>query len=214
MDTPINTGLDLVAGTFRGLLKIGEASGTAIEEEGFHDFYSCGMTGSAILGDASTTLLYATGIASAAETRITAFRARASVPPRVVNTPKINLETPRPSATPPKVEPPLPVKKGNYAKNFKAVSDTPAGAEVHHTLFQKYEADFAARGINIHEPRFLRGVDPKVHSRITTSVSRLERTLGRRLTVDEILDLVVKFDKEFKGLLVPRTKPPAAPAKP
>lgn len=51
--------------------------------------------------------------------------------------------------------------------------------------------------------RFLRGVDPKVHARITAEVKRLEKDL----TPDEIFDLAVQFDNEFKMHLVHRNRP-------
>ncbi|HET7437146.1 MAG TPA: RHS repeat-associated core domain-containing protein [Thermoanaerobaculia bacterium] len=126
----------------------------------------------------------------------------------VRNTPRVNLVQPRRSAPAPRVEPPYAVTKTNYAKNFKAVSETPAGHEVHHTFFQKYRANFAARGVNIDEMRFLRGIDPKVHARLTAAAAKLERTLGRRLTTDEVMDLAVKYDRDFNAALVRRTKPP------
>jgi RHS repeat-associated protein len=126
--------------------------------------------------------------------------------------PRVNLAAPRPSTPPPVVRPPRAVTRSNYASNFRAVSSTPAApaAQVHHTLFQKYQAEFAARGINIHEMRFLRGVHPRVHSRITAKGARLERQLGRRLTVDEIFDLAARYDAEFRSSLIHRTKPPSA----
>lgn len=123
------------------------------------------------------------------------------------STPRVNMVAPRPSAPAPVVKPPYPETKRNYAKNFRAVSDTPDTHQVHHTLFQKYEAEFAARGVNIHEMRFLRGVDPKVHSRITTATAKLERELGRRLTVDEVLDLAIKTDQQLGTQLSKRLKP-------
>jgi RHS repeat-associated protein len=45
------------------------------------------------------------------------------------------------------------------ASNFRAnliklTGKEPAGAQAHHVFAQKFEADFAARGVNIHDPKF------------------------------------------------------------
>jgi RHS repeat-associated protein len=62
---------DLAAGSATTLLTIGERTGTALEEEGCHDAWSCTMTGSAIVYDAGNTFLFAVGFAGAAEAGIT-----------------------------------------------------------------------------------------------------------------------------------------------
>jgi RHS repeat-associated protein len=84
-EATLNSALDFASGIPVGLLTIGEGSGTAIAEEGCHDVYSCGMTGSAIVGDAAATVLYGVGIAGAAESRISGLRGRGL--PRTVATP-------------------------------------------------------------------------------------------------------------------------------
>jgi RHS repeat-associated protein len=73
--------VDFASGIPVGLLTIGEASGTSIAEEGCHDLHSCGMTISAVLGDVSSTILYALGIAGAAESRLTGLKPKAAPKP-------------------------------------------------------------------------------------------------------------------------------------
>jgi hypothetical protein len=58
--------------------------------------------------------------------------------------------------------------KSNYRKLFLDKNPRlPKGWQVHHTLPQKYEEIMKKAGVNIHEAEYLRGVDPKVHSKIT-----------------------------------------------
>lgn len=127
-------------------------------------------------------------------------------------TPRINLADPRPSSPAP-AAPVGTSSKGNYRPRFIAASETPADDEVHHTLFQKYATEFRSIGVNIHEERFLRGVNELVHRQVTKRVARLERQLNRRLTTDEVLDLAAKFDAEYGTQFVHRT-PPARTERP
>jgi hypothetical protein len=138
--------------------------------------------------------------------------ARVEAPPRT-GTPRINLADPRPSTPAPTTAAVGTQAKGSYRPRFLTASETPPQAEVHHTLFQKYEADFRSIGVNIHEERFLRGVDAPLHRQITKRVAKLERDLGRRLSTDEVLDLAARFDAEYGTQLIHR-KPPTSTGRP
>lgn len=53
-------------------------------------------------------------------------------------------------------------------------------------------------GINIHEVKYLRGVDPKIHSKITTEWARWEKRLGRTPTAKEIIDFAKQMDIKYR----------------
>ena len=58
--------------------------------------------------------------------------------------------------------------KSNYRKLFlNKFPDLPKGWQVHHTLPQKYADIIKKMGINVHEVKYLKGVDPDVHKLIT-----------------------------------------------
>jgi hypothetical protein len=87
---------------------------------------------------------------------------------------------------------------GNYRKLFKAAHpNMPSRYQVHHSLPQKFEAIMKRAGINIHELKYLRGVDPKIHSKITTEWGRWERRLGHKPTADEIIRFAQQIERKY-----------------
>ncbi|GFN32160.1 hypothetical protein PCURB6_24200 [Paenibacillus curdlanolyticus] len=88
--------------------------------------------------------------------------------------------------------------KNNYRKLFvKSNPGMPSNYQVHHTLPQKYESIMKDAGINIHETQYLRGVDPSIHSKITTAWTKWEKSLGRTPTAREIQDFAKEIDKQY-----------------
>jgi len=74
----------------------------------------------------------------------------------------------------------------------------PDAYQVHHALPQRYESIMRLRGINIHETVFLRGVDPTIHSKITTAWGRWHRGLGGRMpTSQEIVQFSYRIDEQY-----------------
>ncbi len=57
-------------------------------------------------------------------------------------------------------------------------------------------------GVNIHEHQFLRGVDSKVHSQITSEWGRWERSFGRTPTAQEFTNFSFVVDQKFGHLFV------------
>src|SRR6185436_8397465 len=87
---------------------------------------------------------------------------------------------------------------GNYRRLFaKLHPGMPKKYQVHHSLPQKFEATMKRAGINIHEMKYLRGVDPKVHSKITTEWGRWERKLGHKPTADEIMKFALQIERKY-----------------
>ncbi|MED4905638.1 T7SS effector LXG polymorphic toxin [Parageobacillus thermoglucosidasius] len=88
--------------------------------------------------------------------------------------------------------------KNNYRKKYlQEYPGLPEGWQVHHSLPQKYEKIMKEVGINIHEVKYLRGVDPKIHSKITTEWARWEKRLGRTPTAKEIIDFAKQMDIKY-----------------
>ncbi len=87
----------------------------------------------------------------------------------------------------------------NYRQNFtNANPSMPSGHAVHHALPQRYESIMQRVGVNIHENQFLRGVDPTIHSQITTAWGRWHRGLGGRMpTAQEITNFSYRIDEQF-----------------
>jgi hypothetical protein len=88
--------------------------------------------------------------------------------------------------------------KSNFRKLFTAAHpNMPSTHQVHHSLPQKFEAIMTKAGVNIHENKFLRGVDPKIHSKITTEWGRWERALGHKPKADEIIKFAKQMDTKY-----------------
>jgi hypothetical protein len=86
----------------------------------------------------------------------------------------------------------------NYRKNFiTSHPEMPSNWQVHHAIPQKYEKLFKRLGVNVHDNYMLRGVDPKIHSQITTEWARWERSLGRAPTVDEVTQFSYVIDEKY-----------------
>jgi hypothetical protein len=63
---------------------------------------------------------------------------------------------------------------GNYRTLYlEKFPGLPKGWQVHHTLPQKYESILSKAGINIHEVKYLRGIDPKIHTKITNEWGKM-----------------------------------------
>jgi len=88
----------------------------------------------------------------------------------------------------------------NYRELFlKENPEMPLTNQVHHTLPQKYEEILNASGKNIHETQYLEGIDPKVHSKITSEWTRWEKSLGRTPTAEEVIDFAKQIDSKYGG---------------
>jgi RHS repeat-associated protein len=93
--------------------------------------------------------------------------------------------------------------KSNYRSLFKGQNPhLPNDWQVHHALPQKYASTMQGVKVNIHENYLLRGVDPKVHSRITTEWGRWERGLGRAPTADEITNFSYVIDQKYGSQMI------------
>ena len=83
----------------------------------------------------------------------------------------------------------------DYRKGFLALRpDMPTNWEVHHSLPQRESvlSTMAAAGINVHEPRWLRGMEPKAHDWVDAEWGRWLK--GRNPTASEILDFAGRMD--------------------
>ncbi len=88
--------------------------------------------------------------------------------------------------------------KNNYRKLYlEQFPDLPKGWQVHHTLPQKYERIMKNAGINIHEVQYLKGIDPKIHSKITNEWSKWDKKLGRTPTSQDIIDFANTIESKF-----------------
>jgi len=93
--------------------------------------------------------------------------------------------------------------KGNYRKLFtNAHPNMPANYQVHHALPQKYGGIMERAGVNIHDPSLLRGVDPSIHSKITTAWGRWERGLGRTPTAHDVTQFSYRIDEMYGSSFV------------
>lgn len=70
--------------------------------------------------------------------------------------------------------------------------------QVHHTLPQKYETIMKNAGINIHETQYLKGIDPKIHSKITNEWSKWDKKLGRTPTSQDIMDFADTIESKYR----------------
>lgn len=89
--------------------------------------------------------------------------------------------------------------KYNYRELFrKAFPKMPANFQVHHALPQRYAAIMQSAGVNIHMKKFLRGVDPSIHTKITKEWGAWHRSLGGRMpTAREISRFSAKIDQKY-----------------
>ncbi len=88
--------------------------------------------------------------------------------------------------------------KGNYADLFMEVyQNLPIGFQIHHTLPQKYESIMAKAGINIHELKYLKGVDAKIHSALTDEWQKWEKALERTPTAQDITNFSNKIISKY-----------------
>lgn len=86
----------------------------------------------------------------------------------------------------------------NYRKQFlKEFPDLSSGWQVHHTLPQKYDDVMKAAGINIHDVEYLKGVDPKIHPKITTEWAKWDKSLGHVPTAEEVADFAKTIDDKY-----------------
>lgn len=91
----------------------------------------------------------------------------------------------------------------NYRTLFTdAHPNLPSNYQVHHALPQEYAGTMQDVGVNIHAPSMLRGVDPAIHSKITTAWGRWERGLGRTPTADDITRFSYQIDEMYGSSFV------------
>lgn len=87
---------------------------------------------------------------------------------------------------------------GNYrARYLKADPGLPDGWQVHHSIPQKYQQSFADLGIDVGDIQFLRGVDPKIHSRITTEWGRFDARFGGNPSPADVARFSKHIDDTF-----------------
>ncbi len=90
----------------------------------------------------------------------------------------------------------------NYRKLFiKEFPNLPSGWQVHHTLPQKYKDILKAADINIHDARYLEGIDPKIHSKITTEWAKWDKSLGHIPTTYEISKFAKVIENKYSKYL-------------
>ncbi|UCS12256.1 hypothetical protein [Clostridium botulinum] len=88
--------------------------------------------------------------------------------------------------------------KNNYRKMFlKEFPYLPKGYQVHHTLPQKYDSIMKKLGINVHELKYLKGVDKEVHKLITKEWMKWDKGLGRSATVQEVIDFAKQIHDKY-----------------
>lgn len=87
----------------------------------------------------------------------------------------------------------------NYRSLFlKEFPGLPKGWQVHHILPQKFKSIMSKAGINIHEVQYLRGVDPKIHFKITSEWAKWEKGLGHTPTAREIQNFANTIDVRYR----------------
>ncbi len=90
------------------------------------------------------------------------------------------------------------LSKSNYRKLFvESFPDMPKYYHVQHILPQKYELILSKAGINIHELKYLRGVRPEIHSKITKLWLGWEKSLGRTPAAKEIMSYAKEIERNF-----------------
>lgn len=87
---------------------------------------------------------------------------------------------------------------GNYRRLFiKEFPNFPLQDQVHHTLPQKYEKTMKDCRINIHENRYLRGVNIKEHKKINKLWRNWDKSLGHAATAEEVIEFAKWIDEQF-----------------
>ncbi|HMM21087.1 MAG TPA: hypothetical protein PKA10_10135 [Selenomonadales bacterium] len=93
-------------------------------------------------------------------------------------------------------------RKISNAKNYRDLflkenPGMPKELQVHHTLPQKYQEILNGKGINIHETKYLEGIDPDIHRLVTKEWQRWEKSLGRTPTAEEVIDFAKQIDSKY-----------------
>ncbi len=87
---------------------------------------------------------------------------------------------------------------GNYRRLFiKEFPNFPLQDQVHHTLPRKYEKTMKDYGINIHENRYLRGVESLNHNEVTNAWKNWDKSLGHAATAEEVIEFAKRIDEQF-----------------
>lgn len=87
---------------------------------------------------------------------------------------------------------------GNYRRLFiKEFPNFPLQDQVHHTLPRKYEKTMEDYGINIHENRYLRGVERLNHNEVTNAWKNWDKSLGHAATAEEVIEFAKRIDEQF-----------------
>jgi hypothetical protein len=93
--------------------------------------------------------------------------------------------------------------KHNYSELFRAAHpNLPRTWPIHHSLPQKYEGLMQRAGINIHENRYLRGVSPDIHPKITAEWGRWHRSLGREPTAADVQRFAAQIERRWGSFFV------------
>ncbi len=86
----------------------------------------------------------------------------------------------------------------NYRDLFRQNRpDMPPEYKVHHSLPQRYEAQMAAAGINVHETQYMRGTDTDTHITITNMWNAFHRQNNRNPTTAQIQNFARHIDRQF-----------------
>jgi hypothetical protein len=99
--------------------------------------------------------------------------------------------------------PTAPATVNNFAKNFRVNRpDFPKGLPVHHSIPQRYQDMFAARGINVHDLFWLRGVSNITHDTMHNQWNawhrQIQRQHGRSPTVEEVLSFRQQMEVRYE----------------
>jgi hypothetical protein len=91
----------------------------------------------------------------------------------------------------------------NYRDLFRLNRpDTPPNYQIHHSLPQAYADRMAAAGINIHEVRYLRGVDVPTHITITNMWRTFTNQHGGNPSISQIQNFARQIDQQFGSRFV------------
>jgi RHS repeat-associated protein len=86
----------------------------------------------------------------------------------------------------------------NYRKLFKeSRPDLPDDWVIHHSIPQRYEEFFRVADLNIHDLQFLRGVDPRLHSKITGEWEAFHRGMGKDPTAAQVAEFAKQIDTKY-----------------
>jgi hypothetical protein len=90
------------------------------------------------------------------------------------------------------------VTPNNYRAVFlKARPDLPKDWVVHHMLPQRYRELIKSAGVDIDDLQFLRGVDPKIHAKITTEWARFHKRMGGDPTAADVARFAEEIERRF-----------------